>query len=441
MQNGIENLLNGLKIGLHNCIKQIIVGSWKIISHFHVQYIQEVETSAIGNGRQQELTNVTMSSSHDKRVIHKKSMALEKGYMQVNASFHPSIKQVKQNIQEVETSAIERDVSKCIRSFCSSLGVSEKNLESSRGLPSMDKNPLVLEKENTEIKSPSSTNQVRQPSQTTETGKIICDCNMCPLGVSSWGDIKQQKSDHMWTAIADKFESVDLNDHRDHIFGWMNVLWNKWRGYLHATYVKNKPIVQALKNIPKGVEKKEWEWLVKEQFCFESFQARRNRNAENRAKLKMFHHIGSKPIREIIYQHGGKDGNPPNLTTIFFETRKKDNMLVEPEAIEKYAQIEEILKAEPFLPSIEIVEKCCGPQNRSHVFDFGGGVKAKDMRDGTSSKVELLSELRSTQEENKSLHDRLSTLEDAMEEIRNMKEFIAAQQSHNLHMTSPVSTE
>ncbi|KAH0709491.1 hypothetical protein KY284_010918 [Solanum tuberosum] len=223
----------------------------------------------------------------------------------------------------------------------------------------------------------------------------------------------------MWAAIVDKFESVYLNDHHDHIFGWMNELWNKWRGYLHATYVKNKPIVQALKNIPKGVEKKEWEWLVKEHFCSESFQARSNRNAENRAKLKMFHHIGSKPIREIIYQHGGKDGNPPNLASIFFETRKKYNMLVKPEAIEKH-------------PCIWL----------------WGGVKAKDMRDGTSSKAELLSELRSIQEkykslneETKSLHDRLSTLEDAMEEIRNMKEFIAAQQSYNLHMTSPVSTE
>ncbi|KAH0712295.1 hypothetical protein KY289_008254 [Solanum tuberosum] len=113
---------------------------------------------------------------------------------------------------------------------------------------------------------------------------------MCPLGVPSWRDIKQQKLDHMWTAIEDKFESVDFNDHRDHIFGWMNELWNKWRGYLHATYVKNKPIAQALNNIPKGVEKKEWEWLVKEHFSSESFQiwlfnipiqARSNRNAEN----------------------------------------------------------------------------------------------------------------------------------------------------------------
>jgi len=36
---------------------------------------------------------------------------------------------------------------------------------------------------------------------------------------------------------------------------------------------------------------------------------------------------------------GGKDGNAPNLATIFFETRKKDNMLVEPEAIEKHVRL------------------------------------------------------------------------------------------------------
>ncbi|KAH0636174.1 hypothetical protein KY290_036603 [Solanum tuberosum] len=59
----------------------------------------------------------------------------------------------------------------------------------------------------------------------------------------------------------------------------------------------------------------------------EQVQARSNKNATNRAKLKMLHHIGTKPIREIIYQKGGKDGNPPDLATIFFETRKKDNKL------------------------------------------------------------------------------------------------------------------
>ncbi|WMV13993.1 hypothetical protein MTR67_007378 [Solanum verrucosum] len=416
------------------------------------QFIDECYFSpgAIEKGRQ-HLTNVPMSSSHEKGAINEKSMSLEKEYMQVNTSFHPSAKQAKQYINDVETSAIGKErgtghknstmsssqVSTLFRPFTNQVKqctkevetrVSENNLKSSRGLSSIDKNTMVLEKENTQTKSPGSTDQVMQPSQTTETGssnprkvkrvrgsnkckevasleagtklkvtfynnrtvgtnnnlfsrhlgKIICDCNMCPLGVSSWSDIKQQKFNHMWAAVT----------------------------------------------------------------------ARKNRNAENRAKLKMYHHIGSKPIREIIYQQGGKDGNPPNLANIFFETRKKDNMLVEPEVIEKHAQIKEILKAEPSLPSIEIVEKCCEPQTRSHVFGFSGGVKAKDMRGGTFSKTELLSELRSTQEENKSLNeknkslnDRLSTLEDEMKEIRKMEEFIAAQQSHNPHMTSAISIE
>ncbi|KAH0638957.1 hypothetical protein KY285_035543 [Solanum tuberosum] len=259
----------------------------------------------------------------------------------------------------------------------------------------------------------------------------------------------------MWAAVEHKFESVDMNDHRDHILGWMNELWNKWRGHLHAKYVKDKPIQQSLKNVPRGVDKKEWEWLVKEHFASESFQARSTRNAANRAKLKMLHHIGSKPIREIIYQKGGKDGNPPDLATIFFETRKKDNKLVEPEAIEKHAQLEEMVQVDPSLPTLEIVEKCCGPQTRSHVFGFGGGVKAKDLKGGTSSKAELLSVLRSTREdikslneenkslneENKSLTNRLSTLEDAMKEVMKMKELFVAHQSHVPATTSSFSTE
>ncbi|CAN4075599.1 unnamed protein product [Withania somnifera] len=230
----------------------------------------------------------------------------------------------------------------------------------------------------------------------------------------------------------------------------MKELWNKWRGQLHAKYVKGKPIQGALKNTPKGVDKKQWEWLVKEHFSTETFQARSNRNAANRAKLKMPHHSGSKPIREIIYQKGGKNGNPPDLATIFFETRKKDNKLVESEAVEKHAQILEMVQSEPSLPSIEIVEKCFGPQIRSHVFGFGGGVKAKDLKGrppskaellselrsireenrslkGGTSKVELLSELRSTQEENQSLMDRLSAVEYEVKELKELKELFFAQ--------------
>nr|XP_009760152.1 PREDICTED: uncharacterized protein LOC104212548 isoform X4 [Nicotiana sylvestris] len=158
--------------------------------------------------------------------------------------------------------------------------------------------------------------------------------------------------------VKDKFESDDMDIHRNHILGWMKELWNKWRGQLHAKYVKGKPIQEALKNVPKGVDKKQWEWLVKEHFATESFQARSNRNAANKTKLKMLHHIGSKPIREIIYQKGGKDGKPPDLATIFFETRKKNKTFVDPEIIKKHAQIKELVQSEPSLPTIEIVEQC-----------------------------------------------------------------------------------
>ena len=68
------------------------------------------------------------------------------------------------------------------------------------------------------------------------------------------------------------------------------------------------------------------------------------------------------------------------------------------------------------LPTVELVENFCGPQTRSHVFGFGGGVNAKDLKGGTSSKSELLYVLRSTRKdikslngENNSLNDRLST--------------------------------
>lgn len=63
-----------------------------------------------------------------------------------------------------------------------------------------------------------------------------------------------------------------MDIHRGHILGWMKELWNKWRGQLHAKYVKGKPIQEVLKNTPKGVDKKQWKWLVKEHFSSETFQ-------------------------------------------------------------------------------------------------------------------------------------------------------------------------
>ena len=102
-----------------------------------------------------------------------------------------------------------------------------------------------------------------------------------------------------------------------------------------------------------------------------------------------------------------------------------------------------MVQEESFLPTIQIVEKCCGPQTWNHVFGFGVRVKAKDLKGGTSSKAIFLSALHSTRkdikslnkenkflnEENKSFNDRFSIIETVMKEIIKRKEFFAVQQS------------
>ncbi|XP_016545595.1 uncharacterized protein LOC107845671 isoform X2 [Capsicum annuum] len=124
----------------------------------------------------------------------------------------------------------------------------------------MDKDTLVLEKENMQanISLPLSVDQVMNT-------------------------LKMLKKD--------KFEGVELSGHQKHILRWMNELWNKWRGYLYGTFVKNKSLQQALKNKTNGIDKKEWEWLVKEHFSSEAFQEKSKRNVANRAMLTMLYHM------------------------------------------------------------------------------------------------------------------------------------------------------
>ncbi|KAH0765220.1 hypothetical protein KY285_001091 [Solanum tuberosum] len=132
------------------------------------------------------------------------------------------------------------------------------------------------------------------------------------------------------------------------------------------------------------------------------------RNARNRSKLSMPHCTGCKPIREINYELGGKHGNPPDMATIFFETRKKDNKLLEPETNKKYDEIQEVLQVEPSLTNIEVVERCFEPQSKSHVVGFGGGITSKDLEGGSTAKTALLEELNASQKEKAALLEELN---------------------------------
>ncbi|KAH0765098.1 hypothetical protein KY285_000969 [Solanum tuberosum] len=210
-----------------------------------------------------------------------------------------------------------------------------------------------------------------------------------------------------------------MNDQRDNVLQHMRKLWNNWRGSLHKN-VKSKSLHKVLKDVPMGVDKSDWEWLVKEHFLSKKFKEASTRNSVNRSKLCMPHRTGSRPIREIVYKMGGKDDNPPNMTTIFFETRKKGNELVEPETVEKYAEIHELVQSEPSLTNIEVVERCFGPQCKSHVVGFGGGITTKELKGGTTSKAALWEKLKTTRKEKESLQKRMDILESKYEHLENI---------------------
>ncbi|KAH0658069.1 hypothetical protein KY289_026817 [Solanum tuberosum] len=165
-------------------------------------------------------------------------------------------------------------------------------------------------------------------------------------------DIEEHKLEHMWEVVTEKFDSDGMNDQRDNALQHMRKLWNNWRGSLHKK-VKSKSLHEVLKDVPMGVDKSDWEWLVKEHFLSDKFK-------------------------------GCKDGNPPNMATIFFETRKKGNEL----------KFTSLYNLNHLLLNIEVVERCFGPQCKSHVVGFGGGITTKELKGGTTSKDVLWEELK-----------------------------------------------
>ncbi|XP_044510473.1 uncharacterized protein LOC123228997 [Mangifera indica] len=215
----------------------------------------------------------------------------------------------------------------------------------------------------------------------------------------------------------------------------MNTLWVNWRSCLNAKYVKPcKTVAEALKNKPEGMEKEDWEWLTKH-FFTKDFQKISSQASQNRAKSSMPHRTGSKPHRQIIYDMGGKEGNPPDMGILFFETRKKDGKLVEPETEEKHLQIVKTIQAEPTLSIIEVIEKCFGAQHHSNVFGYGGGIKRKNFKDPRQKKMdELQAKLHNKDEENRILKRHIAKIEERLLRIEHFM-----QQNPNVSTEFPLS--
>ncbi|KAG6483620.1 hypothetical protein ZIOFF_060271 [Zingiber officinale] len=240
---------------------------------------------------------------------------------------------------------------------------------------------------------------------TRHLGIIVRDGNICPVRVLAWNKIGEDAKNHMWAAVTDKFKNDDIELYREATLKHMQQLWKNWRCEMNSKFVKPcKTRQEVLQNVPKGMDKQDWEWLVKEYFLSESFQKMSKTNTQNRSLKSMPHRTGSKPFRQLAYEMGGKDGQPPDFASMFFETRKKGDHIVDLDAIEKYDEICEVVREDSSLSNIQLVEKCFGPQRHDHVFGHGGGVRPKDVRGPIASKQEL-------HHENVTLREKMNNME------------------------------
>ncbi|XP_059311846.1 uncharacterized protein LOC132063354 [Lycium ferocissimum] len=130
-------------------------------------------------------SNLTMSSNQEMRTMDKNSSVLEKKHMKTNISLPPSTDQVMQHSQTTEISSSNPKKLKRVRrrNKCKEVALLEVGQK------------LNVTFYNNRMVGTNSKLFSRH------LGRIIRDRNMCPLGVSSWNDIKQEKLNHMWAAI------------------------------------------------------------------------------------------------------------------------------------------------------------------------------------------------------------------------------------------------
>nr|XP_018631587.1 uncharacterized protein LOC104111492 isoform X2 [Nicotiana tomentosiformis] len=138
---------------------------------------------------------------------------------------------------------------------------------------------------------------------------------------------------------------------------------------------------------------------------------------------------------------GCKDGNLPNMATIFFETHKKEDTLVEPEASKIYTEIQEVVQSEPSLTNIEVIERCFGPQNKSHVVGLGGGITTKELKGGSFSKAAILVELNATRKEKESLQTELNATKNAKESLEKYMDDFESKYDHLISLLFFKSTK
>ncbi|KAH0725078.1 hypothetical protein KY284_000943 [Solanum tuberosum] len=265
---------------------------------------------APGKGRGQRLTNSTLFTSQGMITIPKNSIDVEKENKQINPSAHASTNLGKGRGQ----------------------GLTNSTLFTSQGMITIPKNSINLEKENKQI----------NPSAHVSTN----------LGSIGKGRGQGLKSSTLCTSQGMGIKYTNYMTSKSEV-GCIN------KSALYANQHIKTPSIstranstmsssQEMQRMDKSILQKE-DMQINLSLPPSIVQVVEHSQSTEKGSViyampneqdmrKMGGLASSFPFTYVIIL-GGKDGNPPDLATIFFETRKKDNKLVEPEAIEKYAQL------------------------------------------------------------------------------------------------------
>ncbi|KAK6803328.1 hypothetical protein RDI58_001112 [Solanum bulbocastanum] len=128
----------------------------------------------------------------------------------------------------VEDYDTRKGLEKRTRSLSSSLGISKYEVRSFIKSADFDNQYMETPSKCTKLGSNMSSNQEMQKMKKIVLEKEDMQTNVSlPLYVIQVMNHSQTTEKCSSNPTKHKFESVDMNDHRDHILGWMNRLWNK----------------------------------------------------------------------------------------------------------------------------------------------------------------------------------------------------------------------
>ncbi|KAH0742800.1 hypothetical protein KY290_030793 [Solanum tuberosum] len=214
----------------------------------------------------------------------------------------------------------------------------------------------------------------------------------CPLKVNGWKEIEENKIDHMWDIILEKFSFDVFEDRNYAIIGQMSDLYRDYRHKMKSKYFDSKASYQlCLRNKPKRVSIDDWKYLV------------------NLWSDANFH---------------AKDGKTPSRVEVFMESRKrkkgKQVDSFQQDAMDQFDQLKKQQQnGEISLNDDDIFEKVLGTEKNGYLRAYGPGKNISEYFGGRPTKVQLIKQLQSTRKES---NERVEEVKrEAKEQIEEMK--------------------